>query len=141
MLFILRKKKHIIYLIIIPAFILIILFSYFFINKGERLNITYVTTAKSNIQFGEIPGNWFMITHKEQYDNWVKKGLELPDVDFNRNYLIISKVKINKLYKSKYINEDCGVHDGIALYSIFGSQQHLYYIYKMDKIILSQGIG
>ena len=126
--------------IIIVIFTLIILFIlYIFI--GDKINISYIKTTNANIEWGEIPGNWFIITHREQYNNWLKKGLELPIVDFNNNFLIVSKLKIFRLYKSKIINGDCGAYDGIAIYNFISSKPNKYYIYIMDKIWLSQGIG
>lgn len=132
-----KIKNH--KIILISFFLLIILL--LFIFTGERLNITFVKNVKANIQWGEIPGNWFVITHKDQYDNWVKDGLDLPDVDFNHNFIIVSKVKIYSLFKSRLLNNDCGAYDGIAIYNPLSSKMNKYYIYKMDKVWLSQGIG
>lgn len=86
--------------------------------------------------------DWFLVTQKNQYQNWISAGLGLPECDFSKNYLILSRYKIESLYyHPNYIDECCGAPPGFAELKSNKSERGKVYIYIMPKIMLSQGIG
>ena len=104
------------------------------------LQTDLINTIEANVQW-DLSGKWCYVTQKEHYDDWVKKGLELPNIDFNHNFIIVSKVKLYRIYKSRFINGDCGAPDGFVIYNVFDNSRNKFFIYKMDKVWLSQMIG
>ena len=114
----------------------------------QEIPIVYLgeLEATNNLPFIKYPYNseytWFMITGAPQYNNWIADGLSLPLCDFSNNYLILSQYKIDSLYfHPNYIDECCGAPPGFTDLNRLGSKSHKVYIYKMPKILLTQGIG
>jgi len=114
----------------------------------QKIPIEYVGElgATKNLPFIKYPYNseytWFMVTGETQYNNWIADGLLLPPCDFSKNYLILSQYKVNRLYfHPNYIDECCGAPPGFADLNRIGSKNRKVYIYKMPKILLTQGIG
>jgi hypothetical protein len=106
----------------------------------QKIPIQYVgeLDATKNLPFIKYPYNseytWFI--------NWLADGLSLPHCDFSKNYLILSQYKIDRLYfHPNHIDECCGAPPGFADLNRLASKSHKVYIYKMPKILLTQGIG
>ena len=138
------KKKYIISLIIIVSVTL------FFVLKhqiiGKELKISFITSQKHTPKsladnWGLNCYEWLIITNENQKNNFERDGYFMPFVDFNKNYLIISRYKISKLYQKAGINRCVGVPDGHAIFDKENSNKDFYYFYLMPNIILSQGIG
>jgi hypothetical protein len=85
---------------------------------------------------------WFIVSQENQYRYWITDGLPLPTCDFSKNYLIVSKYKLKKLFfNPKWIDPCCGVPSGYADIDRMGSETHRVYIYRMPRILLAQALG
>ncbi len=84
---------------------------------------------------------WVILSNEEQKKNWEDAGYIIPFVNFEKNYIIISRYKILKLYQKGSKSECTGVSDGKIIFDKEGSDSNLYYIYLMPNVMLSQGIG
>jgi hypothetical protein len=84
---------------------------------------------------------WIILSDNGQQQNWENDGYVIPQVDFSKNYLIMSKYKIIKLYKKPGCDECLGVPDGQAIFDKSNSNSDFYYFYFMPTIMLSQGVG
>jgi hypothetical protein len=140
-----KKFKISIFVFLLLAFLVLLNWKPLLLQK---IPIEYVgeLEATKNLPFIKYPFNgeytWFMITGEPQYKNWHADGLSLPDCDFSKNYLILSQYKIDRLYfHPNYIDECCGAPPGFADLNRLGSKSHKVYIYKMPRILLTQGIG
>ncbi len=134
------KKINFRCILIFISCLFLLSFLLIYVNKHERLNLNYINTVNASVHW-DIDDNWFIITSKEQRDSWIEEGMDLPDINFEANFLIVSKVKIDRLYKSRIINHDFGSYDGIILYNPLSQSENKYYLYEMDKVMLSQAIG
>ncbi|ULO08493.1 hypothetical protein H1230_06715 [Paenibacillus sp. 19GGS1-52] len=105
-----------------------------------NLNLSYEGTTQRNDKFTP-EYTWIEITSESQKQYYLDEyQLKLPIIDFNKNYMIISKYKI---YKAYYTKHECiceGAPEGLAIFNYFSSQKN-YYIYRIPKILISQGIG
>ena len=85
---------------------------------------------------------WFMVIQEDQYEHWLGNGLKLPGCDFSKNYLILSKYKLEHLFfNPKWIDQCCGVPRGYTDLDRSGSRAGMVYIYRMPRILLAQAIG
>lgn len=137
-------KKRVI--VVFASLVLALSVVLFIFYKKTPIAISHVSTIYGSKAFpkGGLPHNadWFAITCKEQHDNWVKRGLALPECDFQKNFLIVSNRKMMKLsYTLRDIDECSGVPTGIAEFDEQGAKDGGIYVYKMEKIWLSQTIG
>jgi hypothetical protein len=136
---------YIISLIIVAAVIgLCVLLKYLII--GKELEISFVTEQKHTpttlvYSFGLDYDEWMIINNEIQRKNIENEGFVIPVIDFNKNYLIISRYKISKLYRKAVCNECLGVPDGRVIFDKENSDKDYYYFYLMPKIMLSQGVG
>jgi hypothetical protein len=115
-------------------------------QRGTELKISFVTSQRHTFKDLKYEGllndfDWIILTSKEQQENWENEGYVIPTVNYSKNYLIISKYKISKLYKKPGCNECLGVPDGKAIFNKKNSDKDFYYFYLMPKIMLSQGVG
>lgn len=135
-----NKSRKKIYIILLLSLVIIISWQLIKAVIFIEVDINYMTSIdKNNI---ELPETWFIITSNDQRENWVNKGLDLPEVDFDSNFMIVSYYKIDSLGYT-YIGYECtcGPPVGHVNYNIIGSRKGNYYIYLMDKIWLMQGTG
>lgn len=136
-------KKYLIWIISI-----IIIIGLLFLTKyliGEKLEISYVTSQEHTPKDLEAEGflnefDWFIIRSEGQRENIEKTGYIVPTVDFSKNFLIISRYKISKLYRKPGCDECLGVPDGRAIFDKKNSDENRYYFYLMPTILLSQGV-
>jgi hypothetical protein len=138
------KKIYAILLIIIVVIIGVFVFFKHQII-GTELEISFVTEQKHTPKDMAADGllnffDWLILTDEGQKENWEEEGYVIPYVDFSKNFLIISRYKISKLYKAGY-NECEGVPDGKAIFDKKNSNKNFYYFYLMPKIWFSQGVG
>ncbi|KKP37291.1 hypothetical protein A2483_05650 [Candidatus Peregrinibacteria bacterium RIFOXYC2_FULL_33_13] len=98
----------------------------------------------------DIPANnkalnydeWFIITNKQQRLNLMKEGYKIPDINFEKNFLITSQYKIKFLWSFRSFCDSCtGMPNGHIIFDKQNSEQNKYYFYLMDKISLSQSAG
>ena len=131
-------------IIVVAAVGLFVLLKYLII--GKELEISFVTAQKHTSKtfgynFGLDYGEWLIISGEEQRKNIENEGFIIPVIDFDKNFLIISRYKISKLYRKAGCNECLGVPDGRAVFDKENSDKDYYYFYLMPKIMLSQGVG
>lgn len=110
------------------------------------MKISFVTaqkhTPKDLISNGGINDfEWIIISGEKQRKNLEQEGYVIPYIDFSKNYLIMSRYKIFKLYRKACNNSCLGVPDGRAVFDKENSDENFYYFYIMPKIMLSQGVG
>lgn len=139
------KKTYVISLIIVVAIIGLFVFIKYRI-KGNRLEISFIMAQKHIPKdLAYIGGlnnyEWIIISGESQKVNLEEEGYIIPYIDFGKNYLIISRYKIYKLYRKAGYNECLGVPDGRAIFDKENSDNDFYYFYLMPKIMLSQGVG
>ena len=113
---------------------------------GTELKITFVNAQRHTPNDLACEGllndwEWGILSDAGQQKNWEKDGYVIPPVDFNKNYLIMSRFKITKLYQKPGCDECTGVPDGEAIFDKDKSDKNFYYFYLMPKIMLSQGVG
>ena len=135
-------KKYLIWIISIIIIGLLFLTKYLI---GEKLEISYVTSQEHTPKDLEAEGflnefDWFIIRSEGQRENIEKTGYIVPTVDFSKNFLIISRYKISKLYRKPGCDECLGVPDGRAIFDKKNSDENRYYFYLMPTILLSQGV-
>jgi len=138
------KKMYIILIIIVVAIIGFFLIKH--LSIGKKLEILFLNAQKHTPKDLAYEGflnvfDWVILSNDEQKKNWEKEGYVIPSIDFNKNYLIISRYKISKLYKKARINRCVGVPDGYVIFDKKNSNKNFYYFYLMPKIMLSQGVG
>jgi len=139
------KKMYIILLIVVVTIVgLFIFFKYRII--GKELEISFVTAQKHTFQDLVYKGclndfEWIKISGEEQKKNLEQEGYVIPYIDFDKNYLILSRYKISKLYLKAGRSKCSGVPDGRAIFDKENSNTDFYYIYLMPRIMLSQGVG
>ena len=136
--------RKILFIVIIIIIGLSFLLKYLII--GRELKISFITEQKhSNETIADSYGlnyhEWFIINSNLQVINLEKKGYIVPNINFNKNFLIISRYKISKLYRKAGCNECLGVPDGHAIFDKENSDKDFYYFYLMPKVWLSQGVG
>lgn len=139
-----REMKK--YLMLIISIITIV--GLLFLTKyliGEKLEISYVTSYEHTPEDLAAEGflnefEWFIIRSDGQRENIEKEGYVVPSVDFSKNFLIISRYKISKLYRKPGCDECLGVPDGRAVFDKKNSDENRYYFYLMPTILLSQGV-
>ena len=141
------KKIAIIIGLILTAGLLYYIFSPDTPTIGStELKIAFVTSQRHNskdLSCDCLINNhdWIILSDSAQQKNWENDGYIIPPVDFSKNYLIMSKYKITKLYKKPGCDECLGVPDGDAFFDKSNSDKNLYYFYLMPKVMLSQGVG
>jgi len=112
---------------------------------GKEVDIILITEqykSQTNTSGWDINNNeWIIISNENQLKNVEEDGFSVPHIDFNRNYLIMSKYKISKLYRKIYTNKCSGVPNGHIFFDKENSDNDSYYFYLMPKIMLSQGVG
>ena len=141
-------KKLFIALLII---IVIILSSNFYlyiykVHNRSEIKIVFVKEQvhiHKDLSSGWLNYNWewLILTDSIQKKNWEEVGYILPNIDFKKNFLIMSRYKIMKLYQLPGCDECEGVPKGEAIFNKKGSDKRYYYFYLMPKIWLTQGIG
>lgn len=115
------------------------------INKREEIEITFLSNYRhcKNTLSGKGYLNafdWVIISSLEQRKNWKNAGYSVPTIDFNQEYLIISRYRIDKLFESR--KDHCsGVPIGVAVFNMELTDDNYYYFYIMPKIMLTQGVG
>jgi hypothetical protein len=139
------KRIYIILLIIIVVTIGLATFIKYLII-GKKLEISFITIQKHIPKDLAYNGclnyyEWIIIKGEIQKENLEEEGYVIPDIDFSKNYLIISRYKILKLYQKTGINKSLGVPDGRVVFDKENSDKDYYYFYLMPKIMLSQGVG
>jgi len=139
------KKMYVISLIVFVTVVgLFVFFKYQII--GKKLEISFITAQKHTPQDLAYNGclnnfEWIIIRGESQKKNLEEEGYIIPHIDFDTNYLIISRYKISTLYRKAGRNECLGVPDGKAIFDKENSDKGFYYFYLMPKIMLSQGVG
>jgi hypothetical protein len=116
------------------------------IKKQYIIEISLLTIEERPTQpneFDEILNSdeWIILTNEHQKVNWERAGYIIPLVDFNKNFIIISRYKISSLYQKAGTNKCLGVPDGKAVFDKANSNTNFFYIYLMPTIMLSQGVG
>lgn len=139
------KKLYVILATSIAVAIGLFIFSKYLI-VGKELEISFVTAQKYTLKNISDNGylnryEWFIISGEIQRNNLVEEGYIIPAIDFNKNYLIISKYKISKLYRTVGDDLCSGVPNGRVIFDKGNSNNNFYYFYLMPKIMLSQGVG
>lgn len=106
----------------------------------ENLALSYMGTTPRNGIFNP-EYTWMEITSEDQRQYYLEEfQLKLPEIDFDQNNMIISKHKIYKAYYTKYECSCDGAPDGLAVFNYLSSRKK-FYIYKIPKILISQGVG
>lgn len=139
------KKMYVISLVLISILVTAALSLKFGINKKE-IDISFLTAKKithKNLLFegGLNYYEWFIVTNENQRSNLEIEGYIIPSVDFNQNYLILSRYKILSLYIKKFCFQCSRVPEGKVIFDKLKSKDDTYYIYRMPRIMLIQGIG
>ncbi len=137
------KKIYVFLLIFASIIIFIIMKNFLFIKRIELNYIGSYQYDNKNSNFDNYfyLNDWVIISNEQQRKNWKESGYILPEINFNKQYIIISKYKIDKLYQKKYINKCSGVYDSKVIFDKKNSNIDFYYIYIMPKIMLTQGVG
>lgn len=139
-------------IVIIIGLILIGVLSYYIFSPNTptigstELPINFVTSQKHNDKDLSCDClinhfDWIILSDSGQQKNWENDGYVIPPVDFSKNYLIMTKYKITKLYKKPGCDECLGVPDGQVIFDKSNSDKDYYYFYLMPKVMLSQGVG
>lgn len=120
--------------------------SFKYIILGKEIEISLVTIERYEPQpiandLCKNNNEWIIISNEIQMKNFEKDGFVIPHIDFNRNYLILSKYKISRIYQKLFVNRCSGVPDGYIVFDKKNSDKDSYYLYLMPPIMLSQGIG
>jgi hypothetical protein len=136
------KKIVVILTIIIALIILYQIFNY----HDQKMETTFICVEKyKNKELARMgilnSFDWMIISDVEQKHHFEKEGYSFPNVDFSKNYLLFSKYKVKKLYRSNNINNCTGVPDGKIIFDKFHSRKDCYYFYLMPTLMLSQGVG
>jgi hypothetical protein len=139
-------------LIILLSLILIPVIAYFIYastsdeSPGTEIKISFVAAQQHsgkdlncNCLLNDY--DWLILHSKDLQMNWQIEGYVIPTVDFTKNYLIMSRYKIIKLFRKKGCDECLGVPDGEAIFDKDNSDSDYYYFYIMPRIMLSQGVG
>lgn len=139
-----KKIYLIIYAVTIVLVGLLVFFKLFFI--GKKLEISFVKAQKhsqSDLTYKGCINNfeWIIICEESQRINLMKEGYTIPDIDFSKNNLIISRYKISRLYQKACDNPYTGVPDGRVVFDKKNSNEDFYYFYLIPKVKLSQGVG
>lgn len=117
-----------------------------FLFWGTKQDILFVSMQKHTPKDIDYKGGlnsfeWFIVTGDAQRDNLEREGYVLPKIDFSKNYLIISRYRISKLYR-KALNSPCtGIPEGRVVFDKENSKEDEYYLYLSPVIMLSQGVG
>jgi len=138
------KKMFFILLIIVLGISLFIFIKYRILKK--EIKITYILAQKytfKEIDYNELLNSqeWIILSNEDQRRNWENAGYVIPSVDFTKNYIIISKYKIYKLYQKVICNKCYGTPDGKIIFDKDHSDKSCYYFYLMPMIMLTQGVG
>jgi hypothetical protein len=131
--------------VIIGITIVYLYFKFNVIWTGEKIalkELGAIELSKGNKEHDFFDDEyWLVITGDEQRTNWVESGYKLPQVDFDKTFIILSNHKIKALYKEDGCDACTGVPNGFAVYDYFNSTEGAYYIYEIPSIWLSQGVG
>ncbi|MNB89905.1 hypothetical protein D3C75_369560 [compost metagenome] len=132
-----RAKLRVWTLIVLVSIAIAIALRYLFL---ENLALSYMgTTPRTGIFKPEY--TWMEITSEDQRQYYLEEfQLKLPEIDFSNNNMIISKHKIYKAYYAKYECSCDGAPNGLAVFNYLSSRKKIY-IYKIPKILISQGVG
>jgi len=139
------KKMYIISLIVVIAVVgIFFLLKYLII--GRELEISFVTAQKHTPKDLSFKGclndfEWIIISGEDQRRNLEQEGYVIPYNDFSKNYLLISRHKISKLFIKTGLNKCSGVPDGRVIFDRENSNRDFYYFYQIPRIMLSQGVG
>lgn len=138
------KKVYVILSIVLMVILGLLLLKYLIV--GKKLEISFVTAQKhtqKDLAYDGFLNNfdWMIINNEEQRKNIEEEGYIIPSIDFNKNFLIMSRYKISLLYRKKYRNHCTGVPDGIIFFNKINSDKDFYYFYLMPRVMLSQGVG
>lgn len=139
------NKKLFLYICVLIAIVGSLILSKYLL-VGKELDIAYISTQKhTSKDLGCLGGlntfNWFIVSTVTQRINLEESGYHLPEIDFNKHYLILSRFKISKLYQSIFKCPCSGVPKGRLYFDKENSKDDSYYVYLMPPIMLSQGIG
>lgn len=135
------------YMILIICFgitvVLLVLSNCLFLRK--RLAISFVTSHEYSLKDLEFKGGlnqyeWIIIHGEDQRKNLEDEGYDIPVVDFDETFLVISRHKIRKLYYRTRCNHCLGVPDGIVVFDKKNSSKNIYYIYQIPTVLLAQGV-
>ena len=113
---------------------------------GKELKISFITAQRYTPKDLSYNGGlnvyeWFVIRCDEQRENLLKEGYLIPNIDFRKNYLIVSRYKISKSYIKPRYNSCQYIMEGQVIFDKINSNENFYYFYTMSTIELSQGIG
>lgn len=126
--------------------ITVLIISAKYLIVGKELALSYIADQDfSSLDFSYTGGlkvfDWFIVSSDAQKNNLTKRGYILPNVDFENNYLIVSRYKISKLFRCLGKNREIGVPNGRAIFDKETSIDGRYYLYLAPRIMLSQGVG
>lgn len=139
------KRIHLIISVVAIALVGFFVFSKLFFI-GKKLEISFVKAqrhSQSDLAYKGCVNDfeWIIICEESQRRNLMKEGYTIPDIDFSKNYLIISRYKISRLYQKACDNPYTGVPDGLAVFDKKNSNEDFYYFYLIPRVKLSQGVG
>ncbi len=130
------------------VFVICIAIRLLFFENGIEIQLCHIQYSMGELSRDKVlkdNGDWVIISNEPQWENWVSWGYNLPMVDFSKNYLIISRYEIFRLYKKMWINRCLGVPDGKVVLKKhkrnLKDYNNYYYYYLMPPILLSQGVG
>jgi hypothetical protein len=139
------KTKVIALGIIIVVATIYLFFKFNIVWTGEKIELKELGTLKLETGTDEHHffdnQDWLVITGEEQRLNWTESGYNLPAVNFQETFIVLSNHKIRGIYKEDSCDVCTGVPNGFALYDYFNSDKGTYYIYSIPTIWLSQGVG
>lgn len=139
------KNKYLISLIVLVAVVGVFVFVKHRII-GKELEISFVTAQEHTPEDLAFSGGlnefeWIIIKGESQIKHFQEAGYIIPRIDFSKNYLIMSRYKISRLYRKPGIDPCSGVPDGRAFFDKRNSDNNFYYFYLMPTILLVQGVG
>lgn len=103
----------------------------------EEVKVKYIET----IEEFQLEDDWMMITNSQQIKN-LKIDQEIDtELDFENNFVIVSKHKIRKLSYNKLRDDcNCGLPVGKMEFDKDRSDEGKIYIYLSEKTWLAQAI-
>jgi len=98
-----NHEKNVYYIANCCCYLIWIIYFFKISNYRKELEISFVTAQKHTFQDFANKGclndfEWIIISGEEQRKNLEQEGYVIPYIDFDKNYLILSRYKISKLY-------------------------------------------
>ena len=139
-------KKMCLTVILSTIVVAALVFILSYLINGKKLKISFMKAEKYSSEELSYNGcinnfEWIIINDSNQRRNLIEDGYSIPPVDFSKNYLIISKYKISKLYQKTGRNQCTGAPDGKVIFDKKNSNRDYYYFYLMPTVMLSQSVG